>query len=542
VVRNRSFAEESILVLYSNDVAVVGADDAPPRTVVVMTLTNDRGDAVTCRYVVDEADHCELAQLEVGEWMLSTEVRHESGALVPVSGPVPLRVVATAPASQQAQDGSVDTGNSSVPSLPIDASESIALLAALLTLAALQRRQSSALQRLDSDEREESEVASFSAGTGSGGLDQRRDVYRPPSIDRIDIGLRDAAWKTAPLSPALGRSLDDGSYLRGLIGLFWPAIVAAGAVLGSLAAMNTDGIVALPALWIVVALVIVGTFDALAGLAAAVSYLVTVVILGGLTGADAIRGYLGLAALMILVGLVASAVRPYRRESVQDHIWNRTVDFVLISLLGAWTAGLIFRAIPHLSGYSTPWADRVGVVELSALTALALRFGLENVARLTVSQRLRRIENEILPEPGDAQKTVSRIVRTMVFAFIAVVFVGMNWWLVAGAVMYLAPKLLEPVTNYLPNSPALHKFLPRRLVRIVAMLLVMKWWSSMVMDGVAENRVQWAFVLMSVPGLILNVADWFARSGGKWRSTPMSRLAGAGVLIVGILIARGYWL
>ena len=136
---------------------------------------------------------------------------------------------------------------------------------------------------------------------------------------------------------------------------------------------------------------------------------------------------------------------------------------------------------------------------------------------------------------------MSRIVRTAVFAFVAVVFIGVNWWLVAGTLMFLVPKLIEHRADGFTNNAPLHRWLPRNLVRIVSMLLVMLWWGLLVDGAVTVNTVQWAFVLMSVPGLALGIADWFAREGGEWRSTPLSRVLGVATLVLGVVLVRGWW-
>jgi hypothetical protein len=509
--------------------------DVPAGNIVNMILTSDLGEVATCSYIAGEVDHCQLGTLATGRWTLTATVHNAAGEPLPGVQAVEIFVEGT----NTAVEAPSSTGET-LPTAPLDNSATVALLASLLALVALQARQKSNVQRLDSDERAESGVASFAAGSGSGGLDQRRDVYCPPCFTPLDLWVRRTAFRSSYASPALGRILDDGSYLRALVGVFWPFALMAGVVLGASAAVSTDGIVALPSLWIVVALVVVGSLDALVGLSAALSYAVVIVTRGGFDTADAVRGYLGLAALMILVGLVASKMRPYRRESFGDFVWNRSVDFVLIPLLGAWAAGSIYRTIPHLSGYSAPWADRVGVIELSALVALVVRFGLENAARLMVSNRLRLIENEWLPEATETQKTLSRILRTGVFVFVAVVFVGANWWLVAGAAMYLLPKIVKPIAKSLPNSKLLYQLVPRNLVRVVAMLLVMHWWGSVIIDSVESNQVQWAFVLMSIPGLVLNIVDSFARVGRTRQSTALSRIAGIGVLVIGVSIVRGF--
>lgn len=106
--------------------------------------------------------------------------------------------------------------------------------------------------------------------------------------------------------------------------------------------------------------------------------------------------------------------------------------------------------------------------------------------------------------------------------------------------MFLVPKLVETKADKFPNSALLHRFLPRNLVRVVAMLLVMLWWGELVGGAVDSHEVQWSFVLMSVPGLFLGVADWFGRDGEEWPSTVASRVLGVATLVLGIALVRGW--
>jgi hypothetical protein len=247
-----------------------------------MLLTNDQGDAVTCTYVAGTADRCQVANLSSGAWLLTATVVDVAGN--PVSG---IEVVDVTVIDVPTTVVQPDESDESLPSVPADQSISIALMASLLALAALKRRDQLGLERLDRNERDESGVVTFAAGSGSGGLDMKSDVYCPPCIPRFDMWIKRSAFRSSHVSPAFGRCLDDGSYLRGLIGIFWPLLLVVGAVLGSLAASSTDGVVALPELWIVVALLIVGSLDALAGVVAAVSYGLAILVHGGFDTTDA---------------------------------------------------------------------------------------------------------------------------------------------------------------------------------------------------------------------------------------------------------------
>jgi hypothetical protein len=518
------------------DIAVGGA-----RIGSLVTVTATDGNiTVTCSYIatVDTAG-CALEGITVGDWTVTAASTDDAGNTGPESAP--FSFARTAPAQPVAPaDDATGEAPAGGQSSQVPTEDTIRLLASMLALLAIKRRRDDGPSRLGDDDRASSGVAEFAAGSGSGGLDVRSDAYVPPRSERLDAGLRDTAARTARFSPVLGRVMDDGSYLRALIGILWLVMPVAGAVMGVLAATGTDNVVTLPTLGLFVALLLVGTLDAFSGLVAASAYFVAVVLGGGMDSADALRGFLGLAAPMFLVGLVASAMRPYRRESVDNHVWNRCVDMVLIPLLGAWAAGTMFSAVPHLSGYDVAWSDRVGTVELAALAVIVLRYALENAARVLVSVRLARIENVSFPDPVDGQRQVSRIIRTAVFAFVAWVFIGGNWWLAAGTAMFLVPKLVETKADMFPNSALLHRFLPRNLVRVVAMLLVMIWWGQLVGGAVDSHEVQWSFVLMSVPGLLLGVADWFGRDGEEWPSTVASRVLGVATLVLGIALVRGW--
>ena len=542
-----SAAPAEVLTVSSTDDPADGRMDmrvAGPGDGALVTITaTDGTTTVTCTYVAaPETTGCALEGVTPGNWSVVATSADSAGNTGADSSPYTFARTA-APAPVVPEDDA-DGANGAAPgggqSGQVPTEETIRLLASMLALLAIRRRSDNGPTRLGEEDRDSSGVAEFAAGSGSGGLDERTDAYRPPRWDRLDDWMCAAAARVARLSPVFGRAMDDGSYLRALAGIFWLAMPVTGAALGVAAAASTDSVVSLPALGLFVALLVVGTLDAFAGLVAAGAYLVTVLLGGGMDSTDALRGFLGLAAPMFLVGLVASAMRPYRRASVDDHVWNRCVDFVLIPLIGAWAAGAMFSAVPHLSGYDVAWSGRVGTVELATLLVLSGRYVLENTARMLVSVRLARIENESFPEPVDGQRPFSRIVRTAVFAFVAWVFIGGNWWLGAGTAMFLLPKIVETRTDSFPNLPTVHRFVPRNLVRIVAMLFVMLWWGLLVDGAVDANEIQWAFVLMGIPGLALGVVDWFAREGDEWPSTFLSRVLGVATLAVGVALVRGW--
>ena len=445
------------------------------------------------------------------------------------------------------------------PATPLSTSATIALLASALALLTISRRKTNTLssqlvlskskdREVSSDgniEREEAggDIASVKVSFGDGISDDRPDRLRVPRFQRIDTAMNQMASRVVRLSPMLARATDDGSYARSLLGVLWPLLPMAGIVLGVLSAFNTDFVMMIPALSLVIAIAVLGVLDAFAGILFAISFGLSVLIGGGFSSVHSLRGLLGIAVFAFAPVMISAATRPFRRTSDVEHpLWNRTVDFVLTALFGSWAAGTMYTAIPSLTTFKPEHSDRVDFVHVVFICVIAVRWIAENFARVYMPNQLRVVEVEEFDNPPRAQRFASIIIRTAVFAFVAVVFIGNNWALWAGTAMYLAPKLIDQFSGAFPNFSALHRLIPRGLLRVVAMLFVCLWWGNIVdaQYGDSKNILLYAFVLLSIPGVVLGSIDWFVRNGKKWESTAVSRILGVMVLIVGILCVRGF--
>ncbi|MEY3615805.1 MAG: hypothetical protein RLZZ518_806 [Actinomycetota bacterium] len=414
--------------------------------------------------------------------------------------------------------------------------QAVVLLAALGATAARRREEEEDDTEQD---RETADVADVSVTMRAAKNDRDRDVFLPPRSAKLDRWSFEWPVRLVPRSPLLARIAGDPGYLRALFGWLWLAVPGIGVAVGLAAARNTSFEVIMPSLALCLVLVTVGTFDAFAGFFAVSAFGLSVLVAGGINSPDAIRGLLGLAVFSFAVPLSAAAVRPFRRVNKGiDDVWNRVCDAVLIPLFGAWSAGAMFAALPGLTGFKPEYADEIGSVRLVVLLSLVARWLLENAARLYTPRRLDEIENDQLPSPSQFQQLVSTLVRTGVFVFVAVVFIGNNWALWVGGVLYLVPKLVALVNDNFPHLRTVHRYLPRGLFRVVLMLFVAKWWGGIVADRVSDpaNMVMLGFVLLGLPGLALTITGWFARESKPWRSTFVSKLLGVVVLIVGLIV------
>jgi len=248
---------------------------------------------------------------------------------------------------------------------------------------------------------------------------------------------------------------------------------------------------------------------------------------------------MGVAVIGFGPALIAGSFRPLRRSRDDYSAWERLTDFVLVPLFGAFAVQGMVSALPGLSGYELPIAESANIVALVALVGLLLRITLEEVAARGFPQRISTIALTGLPQPSLAQRAIAAGIRTALFAFIAVAFLGNVWQLWAGCAIFATSQVLELAQSNLPNSPRLYQALPVGLFRLVLVLLVSLGVSAVTSLVFAEQatRAQMSFVFLMLPGLLLTALGVVGRAprdgDGRWYLAPIWR---TWYRIVGVLL------
>jgi hypothetical protein len=424
----------------------------------------------------------------------------------------------------------------------------LANMAGLMALAGMaiagRRREESNSDDESDSERGSGEISDVAVKNHKVAADATDDRLRPPRssvADRLMVTLPTSASK---MSPMLGRVLIDGTYLRSLIGVLWLVLPLLGVVAGVGAAANVDFNAVMPSLAWLTLIVVIGSLDATTGFITATTFGIAVVAGGGIDSADSVRGLLGIWVFSFAVPMLASASRPFRRKDAVGlaGIWDRTADFVLIVLFGAWAAGSMFSALPGLTGFRPAFADSVGHIETAVLLALVTRFIAENLAVIATPARLRELSQVTLADESKVQVVLSSLARTASFVFVAIVFIGNNWALWTGAALYLLPKLVALVDDKFPNVEFLHRYMPRGILKVTVMMLIARWWGQILTSNIEEayKMLTFGFVFLGMPGFLTTVFGWFGRSSSQpWKQNWFTRIGGLIVLVIGILIVRG---
>jgi hypothetical protein len=396
----------------------------------------------------------------------------------------------------------------------------------------------------DKDDRGSGDISDVTVKHHSSAADVKKDILRLPRSSFVDRIVTALPMKLARVSPLVGRVLTDGTYLRSLLGVAWLLLPLLGVVVGVGSAVSTDFNAVMPSLAWLTAVVIIGSFDALAGFMAASVFGVLVVLGGGIHSSDSVRGLLGIWVFSFAVPVLASASRPFRRKDAVGlaGAWDRAADFVMIALFGAWAAGSMFGSLPGLTGFRPSYADDVLRIQVVVLVVLVLRYALENATTVLTPGKLRELSASSLPDPSNTQVIISSLIRTTSFVFVAIVFIGNNWALWTGAALYLLPKLVAIIDDKFPNVEALHRYMPRGILKVTFMMFVARWWGQLLTSNIddAEKMLTFGFVFLGMPGFITTVLGWFGRSSSKpWKPNWFTRFGGLVLLVVGFLIVRG---
>jgi hypothetical protein len=387
-------------------------------------------------------------------------------------------------------------------------------------------------------------VEFLSAGLGAVAVGDRSRTWSWPGTRKLDaLGVTLPA-RLSRRSPLLARVAADGTYLRAILGSASLLALVAGLALGVAALQDTGGDALPPVAALTIAIAVLGVLDAAAGLVAVLTFTIGVLVLGGVHSSADLRLVLSLDALWFTVPVLAGAARPLRRPPTRSlgQSWDRAADFVIASLIGAWAVNKIILALPGVAGRQLAIAEHADTAAYCVLAALVVRLAAETIAAHLYPRRLDNSEAGDVPQPGELQRMGASVLRTALFVFFAYIVVGRGWQLWAVAALFIIPQILAVYEERFPSSPALSGVLPRGLLELVLMLFVATAVGVLLLDTMDEHSKTFladSFVILALPGFLLSLLSLFGRGGDEAPMGWGKRIAGLGVLIIGILVVLG---
>jgi hypothetical protein len=402
------------------------------------------------------------------------------------------------------------------------------------------------------DDYEESEDSEDLASVGAGGLalikrkdgwGDRSKTWRIKRTDSVDLGWKRFAESISSFSPLVARTFGDGSYLRAMVGSLSTLLYPVALGLGIYALIDSNLQALPPATWVVIAIALLGTIDAAAGLLASATFVIGVAVSGNIFSREEVLTVAGLSIIFFAPALLASAIRPIRRLiSGADDRWERITDYALVGLLSFWSIEKIVGALNGLSGLKLPISADARQIALIVAIAITLRVIMEDLATYAYPVRLEKVSPDY-KDPSTFQQVISLEFKTFLFVTLAIPFVGFNIQLALGTFFFLLPSILGlTVGDKYPKLPVIGRILPKGALKIVAMVFIgsiFANWAEGLFEK-PEDFIPWSFVLLAIPGLFLKFAgDLSQKPKNDWRRTDFGRTVyRVGGIVIYILIVQ----
>jgi hypothetical protein len=307
----------------------------------------------------------------------------------------------------------------------------------------------------------------------------------------------------------LARAVMDARYLRAIFGnLAWITIPVT--LYFSYVGMRSIENQAIPFdRDITLILMLIGVFDAFAGLCAAFVYIDFVFASGNLGSQQSLLFACGFSLLFFAPGLLASKFRPLHRDVRNfESFWERMSDYVLGTLLTGWAASKLVGALNGLIGHELSITKHANIFGLFIGLALLIRLLLEEIAWYGYPHRIKKLSVQLKPR-GIVQRIRGIIFKLLILVILAQPYIGWNRYLAAGIAIFLIPQLLGFIDHKLPYWKTLGQISPRGVFKLVLLGLVGVIIGSRITNSQlsAKETVLVSFVIMPIPGFIYSVLD-----------------------------------
>lgn len=369
--------------------------------------------------------------------------------------------------------------------------------------------------------------------------DFRRGLISSTYLDHLR-----SVWviTTNRVSPLLSRIISDGGYLQYSLGSLSLVFPLAGAILGALAFNDIQGvgIITTPSLSISLAIIILGSLDAAAGLAAVVVFGATALSSQAFNSAYDFRTFLGLAVLWITPSFIANATRSLRKSRKDSDPWERLTDLVVGSMITGWAVRSLVLALDGFAHLRLPLTQHADLIGYVAVGVIAFRYLIEGHVNNKNPYYLAFLSPKHLNDQSSYYRLMNWFFKGLLYLFFVVSFLGTTWHIWAALAILMTPTVLKVVKDKFPNSSALFQVLPVGIPAMVIMTLFGKFFSSYLdsleLDPATASRT--IFILAALPGLTLGLLKMFGRQPKpgdvRWyrrpNSTAIYRIGGVALL------------
>ena len=356
--------------------------------------------------------------------------------------------------------------------------------------------------------------------TEGAGLVDLLPIWSSKLMTALDKPLVNWIEVSAKYSPVLSRVINDGSYLRALVGsvtvlgYFAAVVMGIAAVDPSASSLATSGRVGL-----LVAIMAIGTLDALFGILAMSAFVIASVVSHPFTGVGEFRYLLAMFILGFAPSIMATTFRKIRRPAIEtlDDAWERIIDLALIGFISVLTVMSLVGSVSAFAGETVPLASDVKPIAFTVAAFALTRVILEEVAAKFAPDRLNRINPTEVPGTVGWQPWASLVLKATVLVLMIGGMVGMGWHLWVGTFLIFLPGIIGMVFSNLPSVKWVHEFIPAGVGALAFATLISAWSGQLVnaLLGKSELYGQLSFILIPLPVILISIIGMFAKQEDK---------------------------
>jgi hypothetical protein len=343
------------------------------------------------------------------------------------------------------------------------------------------------------------------------GPGDRSETFRWPLTDFFDRQLNLLAVEFSRFTPLLARIIQDGNYLRAMVGSLSTLLYPVAFYLG-LTALGANTWQAMPTVTaLMITIMVVGLLDTFAGFIAGYTFLAGTLITGRFNSRQEILGTLGVMIIWFAPALIMSSMRPLRRYiDNRSELWERITDYALSILLTGWIVQKMVAALPGLTGKQLAITGHKTELAIAAATLIAVRLLLEDLSTHAYPVRNDKIELELhAPKSWHTYSTL--VIKALMYYFLAERYIGNTWELYVGLILFIIPMGLEFLEENFPKRALIYRLLPKGAVLILVMILVGSWFANFLATQITNphSLLLACFVLLGLPSLVVSILNYF---------------------------------
>jgi hypothetical protein len=361
----------------------------------------------------------------------------------------------------------------------------------------------------------DAEVESFSTAKVSWG--DKIPIFKLKFFTFLDVATHDLTIRLSKFFPVISKVVNDGAYLRAILGSMWLALPITGVALATVALVQPSIELRPPTWELFLAIAVLGLFDAFSGLIATLVYAVGMIVIYGINDLSDVRLMLGVLLLGFGPALIGVAFRAIRKqfETSAAYFWDRLVDIAVLTFFISWATTSMIQTLPALAGRTLVVANYASQFALLLGIAIAIRIVLEELAARGFSKRLDTINPTEVQGTSQIQKYISTALRLFIFIFVTAAFMGNVWQVWVGSFIFILPNILSWFSDRFPNYPVIWRVIPQGVPGL-ALTLIISTFSAGVIGGWLEGNPeypQYLFMLLPIPMFLVGLLGMFGREG-----------------------------